>query len=172
VAVLKPFAVARDSGKVKTREPRSVVPACRYGDVINSRGNGRRVSPGGKPPGNLSGGESSEGTIPGVPSARKKADWGLVGVNRQEGNQTLKAERSRSVKPALSGPLILICAVGNQSPREGLIDCGRSARSSWVILRKEKLEERIRLDAERCPANPAEGKPHSRGNGQRQSGSA
>jgi hypothetical protein len=59
-----------------------------------------------------------EGEIPGALSARNKAGAGPGGANRQEGNQTLKAERSGLGKPASGGPPSLERAEGNRSPGE------------------------------------------------------
>jgi len=54
----------------------------------------------------LPGEESSEGVIPGALPVRNRAGAGSKGVSRQEGGQTLKAERSGQVKPAASGPSV------------------------------------------------------------------
>jgi len=51
------------------------------------------VQSGRKRPVNLSRGEGSEGQIPGALPVRNKTGTVSKGVNRQEGNQTLKAER-------------------------------------------------------------------------------
>jgi len=90
--------------------------------------------PGRKRRGDLARGERFEGWIPGAPSARNRADTGSEGVNRQEGSQTLKAERSGTWRPRgrwTSGPW---CAEGKQSPREEPACCGRLARVRWVRL--------------------------------------
>jgi hypothetical protein len=50
----------------------------------------------------------------------KKPTRDQLGVKRQEGNQTLKAERSGQAKPMSSGPLILICAEGTEKPMRGV----------------------------------------------------
>lgn len=47
----------------------------------------------------LSRGESSEGRIPRAPPVRNNAGTGAKGESRQEGNQTLKAERSGQARP-------------------------------------------------------------------------
>lgn len=57
-----------------------------------------------------------KGKIPRAPPVRNKTGPGAEGVNRQEGDQTLQAERSGQAKPALSGPPLLACAEGNESP--------------------------------------------------------
>jgi hypothetical protein len=44
-------------------------------------------------------GKTPKGEIPGALSARNRAGAGSEGVSRQEGNQTLKAERSGTWKP-------------------------------------------------------------------------
>jgi hypothetical protein len=52
-------------------------------------------------------GKTPKGEIPGAQPARNKAGAGSEGVNRQEGSQTLKAERSGTWKPRekwTSGP--------------------------------------------------------------------
>jgi len=52
-------------------------------------------------------GKAPKGEIPGALSARNKAGAGSEGVSRQEGSQTLKAERSEAWKPRemwTSGP--------------------------------------------------------------------
>jgi hypothetical protein len=57
----------------------------------------------------------------------KQGRRGPGGVSRQEGIQTLKAERSGLGKPASSGPPCLVCAEGKRSPGELL--AGLLARS-------------------------------------------
>jgi hypothetical protein len=90
----KPVAVARDSRKGESPEA-----AVRWAGPARWRGSNRRrkrhvgASPR-RRGGYLSGGESSEGRIPGALPACKKAGAGLEGVSRREGNQTLRAERS------------------------------------------------------------------------------
>jgi hypothetical protein len=62
-------------------------------------------------------GESSEGRIPRAPPARKKAGTGSEGVNRREGHQTLRAERSgRRGGPRAKWTSKPSCAEGNESP--------------------------------------------------------
>jgi hypothetical protein len=78
-----------------------------------------------------------------VLAVRNKTAQESKGVNRQEGNQTLKAQRSESGKLTIGGPSILASAEGTESPREELTGFGQSARVNWVRLwRKAELEER------------------------------
>jgi hypothetical protein len=63
-------------------------------------------------------GKAPKGEIPGALSARNRAGAGPGGASRQEGGQTLKAERSGSGKPAVGGPPSLERAEGNESPGE------------------------------------------------------
>jgi hypothetical protein len=49
-------------------------------------------------------GESSEGQIPGALPVRNKTGTVSKGVNRQEGNQTLKTERGEQATLAVSVP--------------------------------------------------------------------
>jgi hypothetical protein len=63
-------------------------------------------------------GNTPKGESPGAPSARNKAGAGPGGINRQEGNQTLKAARSGCGKPASSGPPFPVSAEGRRSPGE------------------------------------------------------
>jgi hypothetical protein len=74
---------------------------------------------------------------------RNRTGQGSKGVNRQEGNQTLKAQRSEPGKLTTGGSSILECAEGTGSPREELTGCGLSARVNWAKLwRKVELDER------------------------------
>jgi hypothetical protein len=74
---------------------------------------------------------------------RNRTGQGSKGVNRQEGNQTLKAQRSELGKLTTGGPSILECAEGTGSPREELTGFGSSARVNWARLwRKAELDER------------------------------
>jgi hypothetical protein len=91
-------------------------------------------------------GKAPKGGIPGALSARNKAGAGPGGGNRQEGKQTLKAERSGRGKPAASGPPSPACAEGNRSPES----CHLVAHAVKVagydrekLWRKAKLEESL-----------------------------
>jgi hypothetical protein len=64
----------------------------------------------------LSRGESSEGTIPGALPVRNKIGTVSKGVNRQEGNQTLKAERGGRGNACVKRTFEASSAVGKQSP--------------------------------------------------------
>lgn len=64
-------------------------------------------------------GNASKGRIPGTLSGRNKPGQAKRGVNRPEGNQTLKAERSGCGKPAVSGPESLVSVEGTRKPRRG-----------------------------------------------------
>jgi hypothetical protein len=66
------------------------------------------------------------------------------GVSRQEGSQTLKAERGGQANAREKRTFEPSSAVGTKSPGEALIGCGRSARCDWVTLSREaKLDEWI-----------------------------
>jgi len=78
-----------------------------FGARVYRRVNGMWDLPSWKRFGYLSRGESSEGQIPGALPVRNKTGTVSKGVNRQEGNQTLKTERGGQVTPVRSGPSIL-----------------------------------------------------------------
>jgi hypothetical protein len=84
--------------------------------------------------GYLSRGEGSEGRIPGALPVRNKTGTVSKGVNRQEGSQTLKAERGGQVNARGKRTFEALSAVGSESPREELIRCGGPARCDWVRL--------------------------------------
>jgi len=68
------------------------------------------------------------------------------GVSRQEGSQTLKAERGGQANARDQRTFEPSSAVGTESPREVLIGRGGSARCDWVTLSREaKLDEWISL---------------------------
>lgn len=68
------------------------------------------------------------------------------GVSRQEGSQTLKAERGGQANARDQRTFEPSSAVGTESPREVLIRRGGSARCDWVTLSREaKLDEWISL---------------------------
>jgi hypothetical protein len=92
--------------RVKAQEPRLVEPAPCFGMGYYRRAKRQVGASGRKRPGYLSGGGSSEGRISGALPVRNKTGAGSQGVSRQEGNQTLKAERSGQAKPVASGPPI------------------------------------------------------------------
>jgi len=81
--------------RVKARKSRSIVPVRRIRPVGDL---GRLTACGFGGQGNLSAtwrkGKASKGRIPGALLGRNKPNQAMRGVNRQEGNQTLKAERS------------------------------------------------------------------------------
>jgi len=90
----KPASVARDSRKGQSPETaaRWAGPPLRRRDYRREK---RYVGP--SPPkggGYLPRGESSAGLIPRAPPVCKKTGTGSEGVNRREGNQTLRADRS------------------------------------------------------------------------------
>jgi hypothetical protein len=66
--------------------------------------------------GYLVGGESSEGEIPEALPVRNKIGKAAGGVNRREGNQTLRAERSGQAYARDQWTLEAACAMGNESP--------------------------------------------------------
>jgi len=75
---------------------------------------------------------------------RNKTGTGSEGVSRQEGHQTLKAERSGQGEAREQWTSEPWCAEGSESPREVLAGSGRRARWRWATLwRKAKLEERV-----------------------------
>jgi hypothetical protein len=73
-------------------------PLC-FGTRVYRRVNGMWVHPSRKRRGYLSRGEGSEGRIPGALPVRNKTGTASKGVNRQEGDQTLKAERDGQQRP-------------------------------------------------------------------------
>jgi hypothetical protein len=100
-------------GRAKAWKSRPVVPVCRTcpaGDLgwLTACGFSGR----GNPAATFRKGNASKGRIPGALSGRNKPDQAMRGVNRQEGDQTLKAERSGSGKPAGCGPESLARAEG------------------------------------------------------------
>jgi len=121
--------------------------ACRAGPVLRHMGTTTGETVGGlirtetfRIPGRST---SFEGRTPRVLAVRNKTAQESKGVNRQEGDRTLKAQRSESGKLTTSGPSILASAEGTGSPREELICYGGSARVNRVTLwRKTELEER------------------------------
>jgi hypothetical protein len=66
--------------------------------------------------GYLSRGERSEGRIPGALPVRNKTGTVSKGVSRQEGSQTLKAERGGQVNARGKRTFDSSSAVGNESP--------------------------------------------------------
>jgi hypothetical protein len=66
--------------------------------------------------GYLSRGERSEGRIPGALPVRNKTGTVSKGGSRQEGNQTLKAERGGYVKACGKRTFDASSAVGKKSP--------------------------------------------------------
>jgi hypothetical protein len=66
--------------------------------------------------GYLSRGEGSEGRIPGALPVRNKTGTVSKGVSRQEGSQTLKAERGGQANAREKRTFDASSAVGNQSP--------------------------------------------------------
>jgi len=92
------------------------------------------------------------------------------GVNRQEGNQTLKAERSGRACPRQVDLRFLKCC-REQKPMGGANRLRPVGQDRFgESLDGGETRERIRLEAEQFPAKPVAGKPQSRGKGQRQSG--
>ena len=90
----KHVLAARDSRKGRSPETaaRGAGPALRRRDNRRVK---RYVGPSARKRGGyLPRGESSEGRIPRAPPVRNKTGTGSEGVSRQEGNQTLQAERS------------------------------------------------------------------------------
>jgi hypothetical protein len=96
--------------------------------------------------GNVSGtfreGNAPTGEIPGALSARNKAGAVPEGANRQEGSQTLKAERSGAWKPREEWTSGSSCAEGSKSPREEPACCGTLARIRWAKLYRETNSRR------------------------------
>jgi hypothetical protein len=86
--------------RVKARKPRPVGPARRVSGRKNGRLNGMRVCPDGNVGGTLPEEKAPQGGIPGAPPVRNKTGADPKGVNRREGSQTLRAERSGQAKPA------------------------------------------------------------------------
>jgi len=64
---------------------------------------------------------------------RNKTGAGFEGVSRQEGSQTLKAERSGLALPAMSGPRIPQVLKGAEA-HERTRPLRWSGRCCWVIL--------------------------------------
>jgi len=87
-----------------------------FGARVYRRVNGMWVLPSWKRPGYLSRGEGSEGRIPGALPVRNKTGTESKGVNRQEGSQTLKAERGGQANAREKRTFGSSSAVGNQSP--------------------------------------------------------
>jgi len=167
-----PTPAARDSGK--GRSPGTA--ACRAGPLLRQRyqrQEKRYVGPSGrKRTGYLAGGGSSEGWIPRAPPVWNKTGKGAEGVNRQEGTQTLQADRGASGKAAARGLPLPWALKGPKSPWEVSSGPGRSTRVRWAMLwRRAKLEER-RVGRLTVASRFAGERPHSRGNGQRHSGIA
>jgi len=106
VVGLNPRLVTRHFREARTQKPRLIGAGRRLRSSKCRWANGMRVRPGRKGRGNLPEGETFEGWIPGAPPVRKKTGTGLEGVRRQEGNQTLKTERSGRWVPASSGPRV------------------------------------------------------------------
>jgi hypothetical protein len=97
---------------------------------------------------------------------------GSEGVSRPEGNQTLEAERSGRWQRPRVVDLRTSCAVGNRSPRESSVDLGRRTRR--VVENSGGTQNSLRgcTGSLTLSARLGEGRPQSRGNGQRQSGIA
>jgi hypothetical protein len=105
-AVLKARRSARDSRKGESPETaaRRAGPPLRR---VEKRRVKRYVGPSRwKRRGTFRRGEGSEGRIPGALPARNRAGTESKGESRQEGSQTLKADRSGQVKLATSGSSI------------------------------------------------------------------
>jgi hypothetical protein len=94
-------------GLSKGLKPRNRVPSGRsmLRHRKNGGQNGRWVHPAGNGTDTFREEKASKGEIPGALPARNKAGAASEGENRQEGNQTLKAEHSGQAKPASGGPL-------------------------------------------------------------------
>jgi len=87
-----------------------------FGARVYRQVNGMWVLPSRKRPGYLSRGEGSEGQIPGALPVRNKTGTVSKGVSRQEGSQTLKAERGGQANAHEKRTFDSSGAVGNQSP--------------------------------------------------------
>jgi len=134
--------------RVKTQEPR----LRRAGPTASADGNQRRVKRyvGPSGPDNGSGTLREEKAPKGESQERCRCEIKPArvtkGVSRQEGSQTLKAERGGQANAREKRTFEPSSAVGTESPREVLIGCGRSARCGWVTLSREaKLDEWISL---------------------------
>jgi hypothetical protein len=93
VGVLNTRLAARDSSVGSKPRNRSLSSRpLHLGVRVYRQVNGMWVLPSRKRPGYQPRGESSEGRIPGALPVRNKTGTVSKGVNRQEGNQTLKAE--------------------------------------------------------------------------------
>jgi hypothetical protein len=111
-------------------------------------------------------GNASKGAIPRALSARNKAGAGSEGVSRQEGNQTLEAERSGTWKARGEWTSGSSSAEGSKSPREEPAAAARPARVRWAKLYRELNSTRGCGDRlERRSHGSVKEKPHSRGNG-------
>jgi hypothetical protein len=98
VGVLNTRLAARDSlVGLKPRNRSSSSRPLHFGARVYRRVNDMWVLPGRKRFGYQPRGESSEGRIPGALPVRNKTGTVSKGVSRQEGNQTLKAERGGQV---------------------------------------------------------------------------
>jgi hypothetical protein len=162
---------AHRSVRFVRREIASLLTACGFG----LRGNAMAT---------LREGNASKGPIPGALSGRNKPGEAARGGNRQEGNQTLKADHS--------GPWHGPCEV---DPRRQHVLKGRKAheRSRLIVVQqalgpcansparigRERLWRTVEVD-ERCGVEAltrirpafAHGKPQGRGNGRRRRGIA
>jgi hypothetical protein len=102
--------------RVKAQKPRLVEPA----PALRCEGipTGERYVGSSEPEtaGYLSRGEGSEGRIPGALPVRNKTGTVSKGVNRQEGNQTLKAEHGGQANARGKRTFETSSAVGNESP--------------------------------------------------------
>jgi len=133
--------------RVKTQEPRLAEPARLLPDG-NQRRVKRYVGPSG--PDNGSGTLREEKAPKGESQERCRCEIKPArvtkGVSRQEGSQTLKAERGGQANARDQRTFEPSSAVGTESPREVLIRRGGSARCDWVTLSREaKLDEWISL---------------------------
>jgi len=87
------------------------------------------------------------------------------GVSRQEGSQTLKADRSGRASPREVDLRFCKCC-REQKPKGGADRLRPIGQVKFgETLDGGETRERIRLEAEQLPAKPFVGKPHSRGNG-------
>jgi len=126
--------------------------ARRAGPCASAHGNQRRVKRyvGPSGPDNWSGTLREEKAPKGESQERCRCEIKPArvtkGVSRQEGSQTLKAERGGQANARDQRTFESSSAVGTESPREVLIRRGGSARCDWVTLSREaKLDEWISL---------------------------
>lgn len=102
-------------------------------------------------------GENSEGGFPRALPARNKAGKASKGVNRREGDQTLRAELSGLARSAFTWTFVAACAAGEKKPTRGA-ESATADSARWPRAKpytEAKLEKRNRWRFDRFQQRPS-----------------